>query len=164
MKSLMLGVGLLGLISALGCSDRTSPTAPASELAGVGSSGCYTVKFTTILTAIGETEFTGVVTGDITGTVHQVFDEFHGFTGVTNIVAADATWEITGGTIPELIGQTFETRLTNRNILLPGTSLVKNLGSLRAIGGATKVNVTYVGETPLSTLQTRLDFTGVICP
>lgn len=162
MRTLTLTAGLLGAILLSAC-GRENLTAPVSDLA-IGNSGCYAVKFNMLLTNPDEIEFTGVFTGDITGTVHLLFDEFHGFTGVTNTVAANATWQITGGTIPELIGESFETRLTNRNILLPGTDLVKNLGSLRELGGVTKVNVTYVGETSFSTLQIRLDFTGVICP
>jgi hypothetical protein len=164
MKRLTASIAACSLLLLTACNNQTSITDQGSWQPAVGSSGCHPVKFTTVLTALSETEFTGTVTGDITGTVHLVFDEFHGFTGVTNVVAGNATWQITGGTIPELIGETFETRLTNRNILLPGTSLVKNLGSLRALSGVAKANVTYVGETPLSTLQTRLDFTGVICP
>lgn len=163
MRLLMLGTGLLGLISVIGCSDQTSPT--GAELASA-SSGCYTVKFSTALTPITDIVYTGTVTGDLQGTVDLVFDEFHSFTGVTNQVAADATWHITGGVIPELVGETFVTRLTNRNILFPGTSLVQNIGSLRAISGVEKANVTYTGHTSLDTnpQETTLNFVGVICP
>jgi hypothetical protein len=164
MKPLLLNIGFLGLVSVVGCSDQASPTAPASELASAGST-CYAVKFTTPLTSLSEVAFTGTLTGDLQGTVDMVFDEFHSFTGVTIRVAADATWHITGGIIPELVGETFVTRLTNRNILLPGTSLAKNIGSLRVISGVEKANLTYTGQTILDTdpQQTVLNFVGVIC-
>lgn len=162
MRMLTLTAGLLGAILLSGC-DRENLTAPASDLAAAGNSGCHTVKFTTALTAATEIEIVGVVTGDITGTVHMLFDEFHGFTGVTNHVAANATWEITGGTIPELIGETFVTRVSNRNVLLPGTSLAQNIGSLRALSGVEKANLTYIGQTSLETGETVLNFVGVIC-
>jgi hypothetical protein len=164
MKSLLLNIGFLGLTLVVGCSDQTSPAVPESELALAGS-GCYTVKFSTPLTPVSDIVFTGILTGELQGTVELVFDEFHSLTGVTNQVAADATWHITGGVIPELIGETFVTRLTNRNIRLPGTSLVKNLGSLRVISGVEKANLTYTGQTTLDTdpQQTILNFVGVIC-
>jgi hypothetical protein len=162
MRSLTLTLGLLGLALLSGCTDREDPTAPGSASLA-GTSACRTVKFSTVLTAIDPVTFTGVVTGDLEGTVDLVFDEFSSFRGVTNRVAADATWHITGGTIPELIGETFVTRLTNRNVLLPGTSLVKNIGSLRALSGVQKADLTYVGETSLETGESVLNFVGVIC-
>src|SRR4051794_20897487 len=122
MKPLLLNIGLLGLMSVVGCSDQTSPTAQSSDLAVAESSGCYAVKFSTTLTLVSDFVATGTVTGDLQGTVEMVFDEFHPLRGVTNRVAADATWQITGGIVPELIGETFVTRLTNRNVLVAGSS------------------------------------------
>jgi hypothetical protein len=166
MKVLTLNIGLLGLIAVLGCSDQTSPAAAASDLAVADGAACYSVKFTTDLTPVTDVDITGTVTGDLQGTVDMSFDEFSSFRGVTNRVAADAVWHITGGIIPELVGETFVTRLTNRNVLLPGTSLVKNIGSLRVISGVEKANVTYTGQTALDTdpQETILNFVGVICP
>jgi hypothetical protein len=93
-----------------------------------------------------------------------VFDEFHPLRGVTNRVAADATWQITGGIVPELIGETFVTRLTNRNVRVAGSTRIQNIGSLRAISGVEKANLTYLGQTSLETGETILDFVGVVCP
>jgi hypothetical protein len=162
MRPLTLTLGLLGLALLSGCTDRENPTAPAAESLAANSV-CRVVKFSTALTAIDPVTFTGVVTGDLEGTVDIAFDEFSSFRGVTNRVAADATWHITGGAIPELIGETFVTRLTNRNVFLPGTSLVQNIGSLRALSGVEKANLTYVGQTSLETGESVLDFVGVIC-
>jgi hypothetical protein len=162
MRTITLTIGLLGLILLSSC-DRENVTAPVSDLALAGNSGCSTVKFTTVLTPTGPVSFSGVLTGDLEGTVDQVFDEFGSFTGVTIQVAADATWHITGGIIPELIGETFVTRLTNRNVFLPGTSLTKNIGSLRAQSGVERANLTYIGQTQLTTSETTLNFVGVIC-
>ena len=58
---------------------------------------------------------------------------------------------------------TFVTRLTNRNVFIPNSSTVKNIGSLRESSGIGKVNVTYTGETSLETSATHLEFSGVIC-
>jgi hypothetical protein len=165
MRTLTLTVGLLGFILLSGC-DREKLTAPASDLAEGGNSGCYSVKFTTLFTAVSDFVYTGTLIGDLQGTADLVADEVHPFRGVTILIGADVTWHITGGVIPELTGQTFVTRLMNRNIFLPGTSLVKNVGSTRAISGVQKANLTYIGQTPLDTdpQQATLDFVGVICP
>ena len=165
MRPLPLTLGCLGLVLLTGCSDQTGPAAPGSELAAGGSSGCYTVKYTAVFTAISGLAFTGTFTGDLEGTADMLFDEIGPFTGATLRVGADINWHITGGTIPELIGETFVTRLLNRNIFLPGTSLVQNVGSLRAISGVQTANVTYTGETPLGAdpQQAFLNFVGVIC-
>jgi hypothetical protein len=165
MKSLMVNIGLLGLVSVLGCGDQTSPTAPGSELAAAASSDCHSVKFTTLFTAVSDFVYTGTVTGDLQGTADLVADEVHSFHGITLLVGADVTWHITGGIIPELTGETFVTRLTQHNIFLPGTSLVKNIGSLRAISGVERANVTFSGLTILGTdpQQAKIDFVGVIC-
>ena len=165
MRTLTLSIGLLGLVSVLGCSDQTGPAAPGSELAVGGSSGCYTVRFTTLFTAVSDFVYTGTLTGDLQGTADLVADEVHSFHGITLRVGADVTWHITGGIIPELTGQTFVTRSTQRNIFLPGTSLVKNIGSLRPISGVETANITFTGETVLGTdpQQATLNFEGVIC-
>jgi hypothetical protein len=164
MKTLTTGA-LFSLLLLLGC-DSAKTTSPGSSLAVAGESGCYVVKFTAELAVTSDDPFfaSGTVTGDLQGTVDMVFNEFDAFHGITIRVAADANWHITGGIIPELVGQTFVTRLTNRNLLLP-TSIVQNVGSLRAISGVEKANVTYIGQTILtedSQLPT-LNFVGTIC-
>jgi hypothetical protein len=151
------------LLLILGCSDQSGLTAPTPELAVGGSSGCYTVKFTTRLTHVSGIVFTGPVAGDLQGTVDVVFNEFHPGTGATNLVAADATWHITGGIVRELIGRSFVTRFTNRNVAQPGP-VTKNIGSLDVISGVKKANVHYVGETSNFTGEPTLHFIGVICP
>jgi hypothetical protein len=163
MKLLTANLALVSLLFIAGCSDQSSPTAPTSELAVGGSSGCYTVKFTTKLTQVRGVVFTGTVTGDLQGTVDVVFDEFHPGTGATILVAANATWHITGGIVPELIGETFVTRLTNRNVAQPGP-VTKNIGWLDVISGVAKANLHYKGRTSNFTGEPTLDFRGVICP
>jgi hypothetical protein len=148
-----------------GCADQsaiTEPLAPKSVVAG--NSGCHTVKFAAFLTPIDGLHYTGQLSGDLVGTADVLFDEIGPFTGATLHVAANAAWTITGGHVPELIGETFLTRMENRNIFLPGTALAKNVGSLRVISGVEKANLTYTGQTSLITGEVHLDFNGVICP
>jgi hypothetical protein len=155
---------LVACILLPGCADQsaiTEPLAPKSVVAG--NSGCNTVRFAAFLTPVDGLHYTGQLTGDLVGTADVLFDEIGPFTGATIHVAANATWSISGGSVPELIGQEFLTRLENRNIFLPGTDRAMNVGSLRAIAGVAKSNVTYVGETSLTTGEANLEFNGVIC-
>jgi hypothetical protein len=116
------------------------------------------------LTPVDGLQFVGVLTGDLQGTASAAFDEIGPLTGVTRQVAGNLTFHITGGVVPELIGETFTTRIENRNVVPPGQTLVKNVGSLRAISGVNKANLTYVGQTSVDPFETRLEFTGVVCP
>jgi len=148
-----------------GCTDQAALTDPAEpQFATAGNSGCYTVKFTTIFTPIDVFNLSGQLTGDLEGTADAAFDEVGRFTGVTLPTAGNIAWNITGGIVSELIGETFHTRIENRNVFLPGTSLVKNVGSLRATDGVEEASLTYVGETSLLTSESRLDFKGLRCP
>ena len=146
-----------------GCSDRPAVlTQPLrAQFSVAGASGCYTVALTTV---ISDVTFAGSITGDLEGTIHVVFDQVSPFTGVTNTSAANVTWTISGGIIPELVGKTFTTRLENRNVLMPGSGVAKNIGTLRAISGVATANLNYTGETPLPPVETRLNYHGVICP
>ena len=135
--SLAVLITLTGLVGCGDASEITSPNPqfrPAAQYVGASATktACHTVTFVTDLTPSGDVSFSGTVTGDLQGSVEVVFDEFHPFTGVTRVVAADATWTITGG---ELAGTTFVTRLTNRNVFIPNSSTVKNIGSLRESSG-----------------------------
>ena len=160
---------LLPVVLLASCTDSGDVTAPsdkagAPQFAVAGNSGCYTVKFTTLFTQSDQLHVSGVVSGDLEGTAFVEATDIGRFTGVTLTVGGTIDWSITGGIIPELIGETFLTRLENRNIFLPGTSLVQNVGSLRSISGVEKANLTYIGETSLETNEARFEFNGVICP
>ena len=158
------GLVLLAVVL-LACSDASSSTGVFGPQAAVaGRSGCFTVATTQTLTATGQLQFAGPISGDLEGTAEIQFASFTAFTGVTNTATGSATWTITGGIIPELIGATFVTDFENRNILLPGTQLAVNVGTHRAASGVDKANLTYRGETSLVSGITQLDHRGVICP
>jgi hypothetical protein len=148
----------------LGVAAVTTGRAPAVA----GASGCYTIKATVIVSQTGPTSFSGVITGDLEGTVES---EVLGFTwpptGVTNTSTFRFHWSISGGTVPALIGQTFTTHSENRNLLYflvsPEKTMVRNVGSHRAVAGVSKANLTYVAQTSLESGETRFDHHGVIC-
>lgn len=144
--------------------ETTSPNAAASQFGVAGKSGCYTVKVSVTAVPVGPVTVAGTLAGDLEGTIEFVFDVITPFTGVTNTAEANTAWHITGGIASELIGQTFHTRLKNRNILPPGETFATNVGSHRAIDGVEKANITYIGETSIVTGVTRLEHNGVLCP
>jgi hypothetical protein len=131
-----------------------------------GTSGCYAVMFTMMLEGCVVLHCAGVVTGDLEGTVMADFDTVGRFVGVTIPTAANLTIAITGGNVAELIGETITVRLDNRNIFPPGQPLITNVGSIRAISGVKKANLTYLGHTDTSVdpIHTRLEVQGILCP
>lgn len=146
------------------CSDANpagSIFAPQPVVAG--RSGCHTVNVTLTLTPTGFRQNAGPITGDLQGTAEVQFVDVAAFTGVTNIATGNTTWIITGGSVPALIGTTFSTQFANRNILLPGAPIVKNIGTHRAAAGVAKANLEYTGETSRISRITQLDHHGVIC-
>jgi hypothetical protein len=166
MKAFATTALLLSSIFVGSCAERSSVgdvTGP--DLAVAGNSGCYTVRLTLALTLIDDTHFVGLVTGDLEGTVESVGEPVLGrFSGTTFTTGGATAWHITGGIVPELIGETFQTWTDNRNILLLQQSLVRNVGSMYAVGGVTQASFTYTGETPLPPVETRLEMNGIICP
>src|SRR5690606_9962906 len=112
------GLGAMVLaLQLLACEGgRHDRTLLGPEMAVAGASGCYTVKVTHTLTSTGvPRQFAGDITGDLQGVAQIGFTEINAFTGVTNTSSGNATWVITGGIIPELIGSVFVTRFDNRN-------------------------------------------------
>lgn len=134
-----------------------------------GASGCYTPKFSVVgaPTSIPWI-FEGQVTGDLEGSATWVFD-LGSITFTGNTVSNSGTWHftITGGIIPGL--GAFDTEFHNRNQLVdnpatPGT-VFENHGSLRALDGVSKANLTYQGTFwAVPSPHGVWDFLGVICP
>jgi hypothetical protein len=133
------------------------------HVAVAGQSGCHAVRFLVEAIPVTDIQFFGTLEGDLEGTILFDFDVFNPFTGVTTANAGNATWNITGGLIPELIGATFTTRFENRNIAIPNTDVFMNIGLHRELEGAPKVNLTYEGEFSFSESVSRLNFKGVLC-
>jgi hypothetical protein len=176
----VVGTVVLGVL-AFACSG-SAPTAPdvgteavlaqgdsGSFSASGGNSGCYAVKFNVAAQPIPETSRTsGVVTGDLVGTVEMEFDpNSNMWAGTTVANAGVGRWEITGGIIPGL--GTFQTTFKNKNHLIdrPGSPawVYENTGKDRASEGVAKANLTYKGTfigIPPGFIDH--DYKGVICP
>lgn len=152
----------------LACSGDV-PTNPEAERSGAlpqslavgGNSGCVTPRFNVSGDGFG----TQRVSGDLIGTVTQMFTGIEPFTGVTNRSSGIAEWEITGGVAGPL---TFTTKFENRNHLITNPStpagVVENRGTHRALSGVEKANFTYEGTFTVATANLDHDYHGVLCP
>jgi hypothetical protein len=147
------------------------PDADLPALASVSSSGsCYGVQFDLLFTG---PVFGGVlVGGDLEGTVDIELLGFTDATGRTNTAIFRNTWHITGGVIPEIIGDSFITEMANRNLnqIPPSTPFGTAVGTHRVVSGVERANLTYtpgeakmVSEDPFI-FENLLHHRGVICP
>jgi len=163
---------LAGLVIApllgIACSGDlpTGTQALKPNFAVAGSSGCYTVKFTTH--SVGAFPFfPGTQDGDLQGT-HLV-----AFAGATTPAPTGSTWnfigtatfDVTGGIIPELVGNSFTVSIESRNVF-NDPDVFANISNLRAraISGVEKANLTGRGETASDMSTVDASFNGVICP
>jgi hypothetical protein len=134
----IVGIGL-GLMMALNMAFTDS-----QYLAVAGESGCHTVVLEAHVT--GEfPDFSGVLTGDLEGTVDVLLIGEVTSTGVVFHNAGEETWVISGGTIPELFARTLTWESTFAQQSPPGqgsaTSLIS--GRDRITDGAEKGNLTF---------------------
>lgn len=156
------------LVAALvvGCDEQSAPTEGVTPSLGeAGSSGCYTVEFTD---HIDNVSGSSQLTGDLEGSTETVWDPSvpTKLVGVTYRSTNIRTYEITGGIIPQLVGQSFMTELVLKNMFPPDNdpTVISNIGTERALEGVNKANLTLHGQTSLVTLLSELNYRGVICP
>jgi hypothetical protein len=147
----------LGSVSAV---EATSAVASGES----GNSGCYTVLGTMDQTMSPSGEFSGTISGDVEGTVvtATIAADSHGAT-VHQFVGQ--TWEVTGGIINPLIGQTVLLE-NNLIVILAKLPIIRLSHTARIVAGAQKGNLTYHGFTDVTSWppQSHLEYRGVICP
>jgi hypothetical protein len=166
MKCRTLIAGLVSCAFVIGCDEQNAPTETlAPDFVVAGSSGCYTVKFTDDLVAAAPTVLLGQLGGDLEGTTQWVADAGSiKFAGNTMHVKGIVTYNITGGIVPELVDESFTATGDWVNVWAPpGEPTVNNEGTLRALDGVAKANVTFHGHTVLASATSFLKFQGVIC-
>ncbi len=155
----LLGVGL-------GCGGEapTGTPDPTPNFGVAGSSGCYTVSGTIDQVGTGPNQLSGTISGDVEGSVVTVGGPIVA-RGAVLSRPGEQTWEITGGIVGPLIGQTLQLHvdvlLTTAKLPLLGVNT-----KARVVEGARTGNLTYHGTTDVSTLPitSHLDYHGVICP
>ncbi|NNL30103.1 MAG: hypothetical protein HKO77_03730 [Gemmatimonadetes bacterium] len=144
-----------------------SPLAPGGEelapsLTIAGQSGCYVVRGTISETGLFPA-FGGVVSGDLEGTSATTV----GFAGITGKVIRNPgvrTIEVTGGTVPELVGVTLEQSLEGISINT-GAGPVRINERTTLESGAARGTFTTHGWLDTSVVPWEIDlaYRGVIC-
>jgi hypothetical protein len=155
---------LLGF--ALGCSDEV-PTGTydgTPNFVVAGSSGCYTVSGA-MDQAGTPALLLGTSSGDVVGTLVTVPGPSVR-RGDALLRPAERTWEITGGIVEPLIGQTL--RLEEDVVtIVAQLPLLRVESTSRVVEGARMGNLTLHGTTDVSALPeitSHLEYHGVICP
>ena len=161
----IISLALLGF--ALGCRGEvatgTQDLTPNFGIAG--SSGCYTVFGALDLAASPGENLSGTISGDVEGTVVNVAGPAV-VQGAVVFRPVEQTWDITGGIVEPLIGQT--PHLQNEFVgVIAQLPLVRVNTRARVVEGARMGNLTLHGTTDLSdptTVTSHLEYHGVICP
>ena len=141
-----------------------SSHADSAHDGAAGKSGCYTVSGALDQIVQPDGSFSGTISGDIQGTVFTVGGpvDIH---GVVVFRPVWQTWEVTGGIVVPLIGESvhFENDFVGILAQLP---IIHVNTKVRVADGAQKGNLTLHGYTDLSTLppSSHLEYHGVICP
>jgi hypothetical protein len=157
----------LAIGGALACGDR-SPTAPPTPPAFLvaGQSGCHTVSGSIRQVGVFPT-FTGTVSGDIVGTVSTQLDpaqqESH---GNATFSAGEQTWQVTGGSVLDLIGQNVALALQTEVVFAQPTIGTNNTRA-RVVAGAKRGHLTYHGALYIvlpPPFVAEVDYHGVVCP
>jgi hypothetical protein len=136
-------------------------------LAVAGEFGCHTVVLEAHVTGVFP-NFSGVITGDLEGSVDVVLDGEQTMTGVALHGSGEDTWVITGGTIPELVGGTLNWMFTFVQQSPPGqgstTSLIS--GTYRITDGAEGGNLTFhaIFDASVFPFVADSEYRGVVCP
>jgi hypothetical protein len=156
---------LASLSLAVACSTD-APTAPAElgrSQSVAGTSNCYTVSGTITQSGLPGA-FSGTITGDVIGTVATQTQGTVSH-GVVNFGVGQQTWEVTGGIIQELIGNTVRLELRTRvvNAQDPEPHLINRV---EIVDGAAKGNLTYHGTLDVFAVPfvASTAYHGVICP
>lgn len=96
---------------AVACGDMPSSPDGLPSFKVAGNSGCYTVRGTAISTGSPWTNFTGTIEGDLVGTTFSpVGLGWCAGKGAACFGPEETWYEITGGTVPPLIGQTLHAK------------------------------------------------------
>jgi hypothetical protein len=156
----IVGIGL-GLLMPLNRVFTDSP-----DLAVAGESGCHSVVLQAHVTGVFP-NFSGVLTGDLEGSVDVVLDGDETLTGVALHGSGEETWVITGGTIPELVGGTLTWVFTFVQKFAPGQGFTPLIsGTYRITDGAERGNLTFHAIFDASVFPFAVDseLRGVVCP
>ena len=166
MKRSLAALAVIVLAVACSRDPATAPDQGVPTFAAAGNSGCYTVSGE--IAQMGSFPFfSGTISGDIEGVVSTQLDPASvRATGVVRSNSGEQTWQVTGGTVPELIGRTVRLALETE-VVFAQPPVGRNNTTARVIDGAQRGNLTYHGTlntTPPPPFASRVEYHGVICP
>jgi hypothetical protein len=156
------------LILVVGCSRDAAigPNEAALAFSVAGASGCHTVSGEIAQSGLAPS-FAGTISGDIEGSVSTQLDPTDArVAGRVSFPTAEQTWEVTGGTVPDLIGRTVHLALETE-IVFAQPPIARNNTTARVIDGAEAGNLTYHGTlnaSPPPPFAVDVEYSGVICP
>ena len=170
----MIADPLVYAVAAAACQDPAGPVAETAppELAAnvVGAGPCYTVEFDvdyTLTTFAPPFVWQGVVSGDLEGTAVQTLTNLLRQTTYSVMGEGNVDWDVTGGVISELTGESFQTHVTVLAVPTPDIN-VSGLVRLQEteLSGVRMANLTAVGENndPDFPPMVFVTYRGVICP
>jgi hypothetical protein len=168
-----IGVALTPIVGCATDMPTGVPTIspPAAANRAAGSLGCQSVVFTSEISGTFPS-FSGTMAGDLEGTL-QILQDPSTIVAPNDIYArVDGTFEfqVSGGTIPALVGQSFRAATTGWNRFAPDVdpTLGEVGGRAREIEGVRKANLTFHGFVDVTDgappFEVRLSWHGVICP
>lgn len=160
----------LSVVATIACSSDTavaprSIAPPNPDLAAVAAAACRAVKGTigSQATPVGAI---GIIAGDLEGTITTVLlpdavgATNSSTTGTVVHLSGRQTVQVTGGTIPELVGKTLVWTIDSRAVVLPPIRRVSN--TLTLVEGATGHLVSH-GILDMITHMTQFEYEGEIC-
>ncbi|NGP75040.1 hypothetical protein G3570_00230 [Balneolaceae bacterium YR4-1] len=151
------------------CSDTVIDSVNGSDDVTVSQSNHWNANNLTCQTVSGSidqtgTPLSGTISGDVEGTVVTLVTGPPSAHGTVLFLPGEQTWEVTGGNVESIIGETIQLEV---DVVAVKPPLLRINTTARIVDGARKGNLTYHGITDLSDpglATSHLEYHGVICP
>ena len=149
-----------------GVDPPTGTQQPEPAFTVAGQSGCYSVVGHIAQAGLFPS-FAGTISGDVEGTVSTQGDPGSlRVAGVVVSASATQTWQVSGGSIPALIGRTIQLAIESETVFAqPPLARVNNRA--KVIDGAASGRLTYHGTFDTTfppPFETNVEYRGNICP
>ncbi len=152
---------------AVACGDLPSGTDGLPSFAAAGNSGCYTVKGVMNQTGVPPT-FTGTTSGDLQGTAatNASLDPPK-YAGEVILSSGPSAYEISGGSVGPLIGQTLLTFTESRVVFSQDNPAVGRINGTETVQSPGTGHLTVHGTldfTNYPNTVVSVRYNGVVCP
>lgn len=164
MTKSILSILAVGFGVGCGVDAPTAPKPVAPAFAVAEQSGCYVVSGDIVQTATPPS-LSGTISGDVVGTVSTQLDASRA-AGPVYLQAAEQTWHVSGGNVPELIGRTVRL-VVSTEVVFAQPPLAQVNTTATAVEGVASGRLTYHGILDTSSpppFPVEVTYNGVICP